>query len=442
MHQSAAEPLTKNSQPPATIHQPSISGDVIGGITTFFTMAYIIVVNPGILASQGTGMTFSGVLTATVLLAFSMTLLMGLYARLPFAVAPGMGLNAFFTFTIVLQQQVPWPTALGIVFWAGVLFLIVSATPLREQIAIAIPASLRLATGAGIGLLLTLIGFRNAGLIESDPATLLRLGTLDHRAAFLLAGVLIAVALMRRQNPLAFLSAIFAVTAVAWGFGYATPPDRIVSAPDFSSVFLKLDIAGALRLALVPAMVTILVTDLFDSLSTFMGVASAAGLVDRHGTPINLRRGLIVDACATFGAGLVGTSPGTAYVESVAGIRMGARTGRASIVTALCFLPCLFVAPLAAAVPGYATAAVLVLVGLAMFQTVTTIDFTAVEDGLPAFVTIVLIPLTLSISQGILWGFLLHALLYTVVGRAREVKPALWILAAISLALLTIGSRT
>jgi len=439
MHQSAGDPLAKSSQFPAAIHQPTLTGDVIGGITTFFTMAYIIVVNPGILASQGTGMTFSGVLTATVLLAFAMTLLMGLYARLPFAVAPGMGLNAFFTFTIVLQQQVPWPTALGIVFWAGVLFLIVSATPLREQIAMAIPASLRLATGAGIGLLLTLIGFRNAGLIESDPASLLRLGTLDHRAAFLLAGVLIAAALMRRQNPLAFLSAIFAVTAAAWGLGYATPPDRIVSAPDLSSVFLQLDIVGALRLALVPAMVTILLTDLFDSLSTFMGVASAAGLVDRRGTPINLRRGLIVDACATFGAGLVGTSPGTAYVESIAGIRMGARTGRASIVTALCFLPCLFVAPLAAAVPGYATAAVLVLVGLAMFQTVTTIDFTALEDGLPAFVTIVLIPLTLSISQGILWGFLLHALLYAVVGRAREVRPVLWGLAAIAAGLLALG---
>ena len=417
----------------------TLSRDVIGGITTFFTMAYIVVVNPGILASPGTGMAFSGVLTATVLLAFAMTLMMGLYAKLPFAVAPGMGLNAFFAYTIVLQQQVPWPTALGIVFWAGVLFLIVSATPLRERIALAIPANLRLATAAGIGLLLTLIGLRNAGVIESDPATLLRLGTLDHRAAFLVAGVLIAVALMRRRNPFAFLAAIVAVTVVAWTFGYAAPPDGVVSAPDFSSVFLKLDVVGALRLALVPAMVTILVTDLFDSLSTFIGVASAAGLVDRDGKPINLRQGLIVDACATFGAGLVGTSPGTAYVESIAGIRMGARTGRASVVTALCFLPCLFVAPLAAAVPGYATAAVLVLVGLAMFQTVTTIDFAAIEDGLPAFVTIVLIPLTLSISQGILWGFLLHALLYAVVGRARDVKPVLWILATLSAALLVMG---
>jgi AGZA family xanthine/uracil permease-like MFS transporter len=427
-------PDTQQPTDPATL-----TGDIIGGITTFFTMAYIVIVNPGVLASPGTGMAFSGVMTATVVLACAMSLMMGLYARLPFAVAPGMGLNAFFAFTIVLQQQVPWPVALGIVFWAGVLFLIVSVTPLREQIALAIPAGLRLATAGGIGLLLTLIGLRNAGLIESDPATLLRLGTLDHRAAFLLTGVLIAAALMRRQSPLAFLAAIFTVTLVAWTFGYAVPPERLVSAPDFSSVFLELDIIGALRLTLLPAIVTILFTDLFDSLSTFIGVASAAGLVDRDGKPINLRRGLIVDACATFGAGLVGTSPGTAYVESIAGIRMGARTGRASIVTALCFVPCLFVAPLAAAVPGYATAAVLVLVGLTMFQTVTTIDFTTLEDGLPAFVTIVLIPLTLSISQGILWGFLLHALLYVVVGRARELRPALWTLAAVSAGLLVLG---
>ena len=435
---ATAEPETQR-QSLTSDHQASLYGDIVGGITTFFTMAYIIVVNPGILASPGTGMSFSGVLTATVLVAFTMTLLMGVYARLPFAVAPGMGLNAFFAFTIVLQQQVPWPTALGGVFWAGLLFLLVSATPLREQIALAIPRNLRLATAGGIGLLVTLIGFRNAGLIESDPATLLRIGTLDHRAAFLLAGVLVAGALMRRRNPLAFLAAIFGVTGAAWVLGYAAPPTTVVSAPDFSSTFLKLDVLGALRLALLPAIITIVITDLFDSLSTFIGVASVTGLTDRDGRPINLKRGLIVDACATLGAGLVGSSPGTAYVESIAGIRMGARSGRASVVTALCFLPCLFVSPLAAAVPAYATAAVLLLVGMTMFQTVTAIDFASIEDGLPAFVTIVLIPLTLSISQGILWGFLLHALLYLVAGRSREIRPALWALAGLSASLLIIG---
>jgi AGZA family xanthine/uracil permease-like MFS transporter len=424
---------------PHALRDRALYADVVGGVTTFFTMAYIVVVNPGILATPGTGMPFSGAMTATVLIASSMTLLMGLYARLPFAVAPGMGLNAFFAFTIVLQGKVPWQTALGMVFWAGVLFLIVSATPLREHIALAIPAPLRSAAAAGIGLLLTFIGLRNTGLIVGDPSTLVRMGTLDHRAAFLLLGILVAVALIRRNNPLAFLAAIFSVTALAWALGYAKPPEQLASAPDFSSAFLALDIRGALRLALLPAIIAILFTDLFDSLSTFIGVASASGLTDSDGRPINLRRGLIVDAVATLGSGLAGTSPGTAYVESIAGIRMGARTGRASVVTALCFVPCFFLGPLAAAVPGYATAAVLILVGVSMFQSISTIDFSSMEDALPAFVTVVLIPLTLSITQGILWGFLLHALLYTVAGRWREVGLTLWLLSALSAGLLLLG---
>jgi AGZA family xanthine/uracil permease-like MFS transporter len=420
--------------------QPSILyGDIVGGVTTFVTMSYIVVVNPSILSTPGTGMPFTGAMTATVLIAFSMTLLMGLYARLPFAVAPGMGLNAFFAVTIVLQQHVPWQTALGMVFWAGVLFLLLSATPLRETIAMAIPSSLRLAAAAGIGLLLTLIGLRNVGLIEADTATLLRLGALDHRAAFLLAGVLVAVMLQRRNNPLAYLASIVLVAAGAWILGYAMPPERIVSAPDFSSAFLKLDIGGALQLALLPAIVSILFTDLFDSLSTFIGVANASGLTERDGRPMNLKRGLIVDAFATLGAGLAGTSPGTAYVESIAGIRMGARTGRAAVVTSLCFLPCFFIGPLVAAVPGYATAPVLILIGLSMFQSATKLDLASLEDGLPAFMTIVLIPLTLSITQGMLWGFLLHALLYAVVGRAREVGWVLWALAVLSAGLLLIA---
>ena len=412
--------------------------EAIGGVTTFITMAYIVIVNPAILAGSGTTMPFTGVVTATVLVACSMTLLMGLYARLPFAVAPGMGLNAFFAYTIVLQDKVPWQTALGMVFWAGVLFLAVSVTPLRERIATAIPPRLRLSVAGGIGLLLTFIGFRNAGLIESDPATLVRLGAIDHRSAFLLVGLVVAVTLMRRGNPAAFLSAIFVVTLLGYATGHATPPDRLVSAPDFSSVFLQLDVAGALRPALLPAIVSILFTDLFDSLSTFVGVSAAAGLTEPDGTPLNLRRGLIVDAVATLGAGLAGTSSGTAYVESIAGIRMGGRTGLTSVVTAACFLPCFFVAPLVGAVPTYATAPVLVLVGVTMFQMVATIDFSHIEDAVPAFVTLVLIPLTFSITQGILCGFVLHAVLYGCVGRGRDVPVTLWLLAALSAVLLVL----
>ena len=422
-------------EPPAT-SPVDIRREVIGGMTTFVTMAYIVIVNPSILATPGTGMSFSGVLSATVIVACSMTLLMGLYARLPFAVAPGMGLNAFVAYTIILQDKVPWPVALGIIFWAGVLFLIVSATPLREQIATAIPPNLRLATAAGIGLLLTFIGLRNVGLIAADPATLVKLGSIDYRSGLLLIGLVVAVVLMRRDNPLAFLASIFVVTALAWAFGYAVPPDRIVSAPDFSSVMLKLDVRGALALSLLPATISVVFTDLFDSLSTFIGVATTAGLTEPDGRPLNLRRGLIVDALATLGAGLAGSSSGTAFVESIAGIRMGGRTGLASVVTALCFVPCFFVAPLAAAVPAYATAPVLVLVGVSMFQMTTSIDFARVERALPSFAILVLIPLTFSITQGILCGFVLHALLHACVGRAREVPVTLWLLAALSAALL------
>ena len=414
----------------------TIRRDVIGGATTFVTMAYIVIVNPTILASPGTGMPFTGVLTATVLVASVMTLAMGLYARLPFAVAPGMGLNAFFAFTIVLQNKVPWPVALGMVFWAGVLFLVLSLTPVREKVAVAIPPSLRAATAAGIGLLLTFIGLRSAGVIVADPSTLVRLGSLDHRAAFLFVGVLVAAALMKRDHPLAFLAAIGTVTALAWLSGYERAPERLVSAPDFRSAFLALDVRGALKLSLLPAIISIFFTDLFDSLSTFIGVSRAAGLTDVDGRPLNLRRALIVDAWATLGGGLSGTSPGTAFVESIAGIRMGGRTGRASVVTAVCFLPCFFIAPIVAAVPAYATASVLVLVGLAMFESVRDLDFTRIEQTLPAFVTIVLIPLTSSITQGILWGFLLYAVLHAVVGRAREVGGVLWGLAALSAGLL------
>jgi AGZA family xanthine/uracil permease-like MFS transporter len=412
--------------------------EIIAGITTFLTMSYIVVVNPAILSTPGTGIPFSGALTATVLVCFTMTLLMGLYAKLPFGVAPGMGLNAFFTYTLVITGGVPWPVALGIVFWAGVLFLLVSATPLRERIAMAIPNSLRAATAAGIGLLLTFIGLQNSGFVAANPATMVGVGPLDHRVALTLLGLLVMVWLSRRDNPLAFLAGIGTVTAAAWLGGWVAPPTSLVSAPDFSSVFFKLDIWGALRLSLVPAMITVMLTDLFDSLSTFVGVAEAAKLVDDQGAPKNLRQGLVVDSFATLSAGLFGSSPGTAYVESISGIRMGGRTGLTAVVTALCFLPCLFIGPLAAAIPPYATSGVLILVGVAMFQAVTRVSFDRLEIAVPAFATLILIPLTFSITQGILWGFILHAALHAVAGRSREVTGAAWSLAAVSIALLVI----
>jgi AGZA family xanthine/uracil permease-like MFS transporter len=363
---------------------------------------------------------------------------MGVYARLPFGVAPGMGLNAFFTYSLIINGGVPWPVALGIIFWAGVVFLLISVTPLRERIALSIPPPLRTATAAGIGLLLTFIGLQNAGIVAANPATMVGVGTLDHRAIFTLAALIVSVWLGRRDNPFAYLAGIALVTAGSWIAGYVAPPASWFSAPDFSSVFMKLDVLGALRLSLLPAMITVMLTDLFDSLSTFIGVSQAANLVGEHGEPKNLRQGLIVDSFATLGAALFGSSSGTAFVESIAGIRMGGRTGMTAVVTALCFLPCLFIAPIASAIPTYATSAVLILVGVSMFQAVTRLSFDRLEIAVPAFATLILIPLTFSITQGILWGFILHAVLHAVVGRAREVTAAAWGLAAVATALLVI----
>jgi AGZA family xanthine/uracil permease-like MFS transporter len=419
--------------------KPNLKTEAIAGITTFFTMVYIVIVNPQILSADGkTGMAFTGVLTATVLICCTMTLLMGVYAKLPFAVAPGMGINAFFTFTIILGKGVPWPTALGIIFWAGVFFLVISVTPVRESIAKAIPAELRIATAAGIGIFLTFIGLKNAGFIVSDPATFVKLGALGKPALLTILGVAISAFLMSRKNPFAFLVAIVLVTIIAWALGMVTAPSKVLSWPDFKSVFFKLDILSALKLSLLPSIIAILFTDLFDSISTFIGVAHAADLLDEHGHPRNLRQGLIVDSLATMGAGLAGTSSGTAYIESIAGISMGGRTGLTSVFTALCFLPCFFIAPLAGAVPAFATAAVLILVGAAMFRSIGQINFSKIEEGVPAFLTLILIPLTFSITQGILWGFISHVGLYLMAGRRREIHPVMYALALISIGLLVL----
>ncbi len=408
---------------PSADKKSNLKTEAIAGVTTFFTMAYIVIVNPQILSADGkTGMAFNGVLTATVIICFTMTLLMGLYAKLPFAVAPGMGINAFFTYTIILGKGVPWPTALGIIFWAGVFFLLISVTPIRESIAKAIPTEIRIAAAAGIGIFLTFIGLKSAGFIVSDPVTLVKIGALGKPALLTILGVALSILLMSRKSPFAFLATIIVVTVIAWALGLVAAPAQKLTLPDFKSVFLKLDIFGALKLSLVPSIIAILFTDLFDSISTFIGVAHAGGLLDEQGHPRNLRQGLIVDS----------------YIESIAGIEMGGRTGLTSVFTALCFLPCLFIAPLAGMVPPYATAAVLILVGAAMFRTVGQIRFSKIEEGVPAFLTLILIPLTFSITQGILWGFISHVGLYLMVGRRRDIHPVMYVLALISIGLLVL----
>lgn len=409
--------------------------EIVAGLTTFLATAYIVVVNPAIL-SDGTGMPFDGVLTATVLLTASMTLLMGVYARLPFAVAPGMGLNAFFAYTIVVGQGVPWPTALGMVFWAGVLFLAISATPLRERVATAIPVPLRIAMAGGIGLLLTVIGLKGAGIVVADPVTMVKAGPVTPQVLLAVLGLVVAVALMVRGKAIAFLTSMALVTLLAWAIGLVQPPTSWVSRPDFGAVTLRLDAWGALAPALWPSIIAVLFTDLFDSLSTFIGVAEATGYTDADGRPRRLRQGLIVDAWATLGAGLLGSSSGTAYVESAAGINAGGRTGLTAVVTGLLFLPCLFLAPVAAAVPACATAPVLILVGVLMFRTCRALPFTSLEEITPAFLTLVLIPLTLSITQGLLWGLVAHVVAFVVAGRGRQLTSWNWGLGVLAVGLL------
>ncbi len=421
-----------------TKDKTNLKTEIIAGITTFFTMSYIIIVNPSILSTQGTGIPFGGALTATVLICFLMTLFMGIYAKLPYGVAPGMGINAFFTFSIILGHGVAWPVALGMVFWSGVLFILVSVTPVRVLIAKAIPVSLRFAIATGIGVFLTFIGLKNAGFIVSDPVTFVKLGEFSSSVGLAILGTIIMIWRLSHKDPLAFIIGIVVVTILGLILGIVHTPEKIFSTPDFSSVFFKLDVLGAIKFSFVPIIISLFFTDLFDSVSTFIGVSQASGMLDKDDQPKNLKQGLIVDAFATLTAGLFGTSSGTTYIESAAGIEAGGRTGITAIFTALCFLPFLFIAPLASMVPAYATAPCLVLVGAMMFKSVSQLSLKKLEDTIPAFLTIILIPLTFSITQGILWGFVSHVVLFILAGRRREIAPMMYGIGVLSVLLLVL----
>ena len=396
-------------------------------------MSYIVVVNPAILSTSGTGMSFSGVLTATVLLASTMTILMGLYARLPYAVAPGMGLNAFFTFTLVLGENIPWPVALGLVFWSGAIFLLISLTPLREQIALALPANIKIATASGIGFLLVFIGLKNAGVIVADPATFVTLGKMNETIIYTIIGLLIALYFTIKKNPFAFLITIFSLTLIALIRGKISFPENFVSAPDFESVFFKMDLLGALKWSFLPVILSLMLTDLFDSISSFVGVARAAQLLDEKGEPLRLKKALVVDAFATMFAGVFGTSSGTTFIESASGIQAGGRTGLSSVFTGLFFLPCLFIAPLIIAIPAFATAPVLILVGFMMAKSLLQVDQEEIDSWLPALATTIIITLSFSISKGLMWGIFLHIVLKIFTSKTKEMTPLLWGLGCVSL---------
>ena len=411
----------------------TLSTEVIAGASSFLATSYIIVVNPSVLSQAG--MPFSGVLTATVLVSFFSSLMMGLYARNPILVAPGMGLNAFFTFSAVIGMHVPWPVALGAVFWSGILFLLLSVFNIRTYIVKAIPRPLRYAIAAGIGLFITLIGFVNAGFIVKNPATIVGIGHLNPVLLTFLAGLLFTAVLVIRKVKGAILMGIVFTTLIAYPIGrwWATtlPPliswKGIFAAPDFSLLF-KLDLLHSLQWSVVPVIFAFVFTDMFDSLSTLVGLSEAANLLDENGEPRNIKRALITDAMATTIAGLTGSSPGTAYIESAVGIKEGGRTGLTAVTGALLFLPFLFLAPLLSVVPAIATAPALVLVGVFMISPVIKINWSQLDEAIPAFLAMVLIPFTYSITQGIIWGFLSWTAIKLITGKKQDISIALWII--------------
>ncbi|RDB02690.1 NCS2 family permease [Runella aurantiaca] len=418
----------------------TVRTEVIAGLSSFLATMYIIVVNPAILSQSG--MPFGGVLTATVLLSFFCSLMMGLYARNPLLVAPGMGLNAFFTFAVVKGMGVAWQTALGAVFWAGIVFLILSIFNIRTYIVQAIPKPLRYAISSGIGLFITLIGLTNAKFIVSNPATLVGIGNLKDPIllTFLLGLVITAVLVVKKVQGGIVIGIVLTTLAAIpvgrwWGdasavnFGQATLVNwsGLWAAPDFSLLF-QLDLTGSLTLALWPVIFAFAFTDLFDSLSTIVGVAEAANLYDENGDPRHIRQSLLTDAVATTMAGLLGTSPGTAYIESAVGIEQGGRTGLTAVVAAFLFLPFMFLSPLLSVIPSIATAPALILVGAFMMKPITKIAWTRMDEAIPCLLALVLIPFSYSITQGIIFGFLSWTILKTAVGKGKEISFTLWMI--------------
>lgn len=408
----------------------SFSTEIIAGISSFLATSYIIVVNPSVLSQAG--MPFNGVLTATILVSLFSSVMMGLYAKSPIVVAPGMGLNAFFTYSVVLGMKIPWEIALGAVFWSGIVFFLLSIFNIRTYIVKAIPRQLRYAISAGIGLFITLIGLSNAKFIVSSPATLVQMGPLTPAVITFLFGLLITSLLVIRNVKGAILYGIFLTTLAAYPIGriWAVGTETVISwkglfaAPDFS-LLMSLDLVGSFKFAMIPVIFAFVFTDMFDSLSTFVGIAEASNLLDEEGEPRNIKKALLTDAVSTTLAGLVGSSPGTAYIESAVGVEAGGRTGLTAVVAGLLFLPFLFLAPLISVVPGIATAPALVLVGVFMIRPIVKINWMNLDDAIPAFIALVLIPFTYSITHGITWGFLSWTLLKIFTGKRDQISVAL-----------------
>lgn len=413
-------------------HGTNAKREVMAGITTFLTMAYIIFVNPQILAAAG--MDQGSVFVATCLAAAIGSAFMGLYANYPVALAPGMGLNAYFTFGVVKGMGHTWEVALGAVFLSGILFMIVSVTPLRQWVIERVPLSLKLAIGAGIGLFLGIIALQNAGIIASHPATMVTLGDLKKPTVILAAvGFVLMVALDVRRVPGAIIIAILAVAAAGMALGINNFGGVISAPPSIAPTFLQMDIAGALEVGLIAIVFTFFFVDVFDNTGTLIGVGYRAGLVRPDGTMPGIRRALIVDSTAAMAGAALGTSTTTSYIESASGVKAGGRTGLTAVTVAVLFLLALFFAPLAGSIPAYATAPALLYVACIMMAAVKDLGFDDATEYVPAIVTILAMPLTFSIAHGIAFGFISYAGIKVLSGRWNEVNLAVGVLAALFL---------
>lgn len=406
--------------------------EILAGVTTFVTMAYIIFVNPSIL--HETGMPAAAVTAATCLAAAIGCLLMGILARYPIALAPGMGLNAYFTYTVCLGMHVPWQVALGAVFLSGIIFLILTALGIRQLILESIPHELYAAVAVGIGLFIAFIGFRNAGIIQPDPATLVSLGNLRAPGTLIaLFGLLLIAGLMTRGVRAAMLIGILATTALGALTGLVHWNPQPYHPADLAATFLQLDLRSTMQLGLLEIVFVFLFVDLFDNIGTLVAVGTRAGLFDNAGHIPRVNRILTADAIASTAGALCGTSTVVSYIESAAGVVAGGRTGVTAIVCGLLFLAALFVAPLFGVIPSQATAPALIIVGALMLTHTEDIEWTKPVVAIPAFLTLAAIPLTFSIANGLAFGFTAHTLLRVLNGEARRVHWLVYVLTALFL---------
>jgi len=410
----------------------NVKTEVLAGITTFMTMAYIIFVNPTILSD--TGMPWGAVFTATCISAAFASFLMGFLANYPFALAPGMGLNAFFTYTVVIKMGLSWEAALAAVFISGIIFILLTITKAREAIINSIPMSLKLAVSAGIGLFIALIGFQNAGIIIGDPATLVSLGSFSEPGVILAAlGVLVTGILVVRKVKGALLIGIAVTTVLGIPFGvtniqefgiFSMPPSMAATFGAFTIGFKEV-----LTFGLIPIIFTFTFVDLFDTIGTLIGVSSKAGMLDKEGKLPRADKALVADSVGTVFGAIMGTSTVTTYVESASGVAEGGRTGLTAIVAGFLFLIALFFSPLIGLVPAEATAPILIIVGIFMIEPVMKINFSDYLEAIPAFLAIVMMPFAYSIAEGIVFGVLAYTFLHLLAGKAKNISVTMWILA-------------